>query len=54
LNYQTTFADPNKPAQRANLGELCIDLSDETPFKEPVRRVPIFKRDTLDAEIEKD
>jgi hypothetical protein len=53
LNYQTTFADHNKPAQRANLGEHCIDLSDETPFKELVRRVPIFKRDTLYAEIEK-
>jgi hypothetical protein len=44
LNYQTTFAGPNKPAQRVNLGEHCIELSDETPFKEPVRRVPIFRR----------
>jgi hypothetical protein len=52
LNYQTTFAYPNKPAQRANLGEHCIDLSDETPLKEPVRRVPIFKRNTVDAEME--
>ena len=53
LNHQDTFADPNMPAQRANIGEHRIDLNDETPFKEPVRRVPIFKRDILDSEIEK-
>ena len=41
------------PAQRVNIGEHRIDLNDETPFKEPVRRVPIFKRDILDSEIEK-
>lgn len=53
MNHKETFADPNKSAQRANLGEHCINLNNETPFKEPVRRVPIFKRDLLDAEIEK-
>lgn len=28
-------------------------MNEEKPFKEPVRRVPIFKRDILDAEINK-
>lgn len=41
------------PIQRAKYGEHRIELNDETPFKEPVRRVPIFKREILDAEIEK-
>ena len=42
LNHQDAFADPNMPAQREDIGEHRIDLNDETPFKEPVRRVPIF------------
>ena len=37
----------------ANIGEHRTNLNDETPFKEPVRRVPIFKREILDAEIER-
>lgn len=44
LNHQDAFADPNMPAQRAIIGEHCIDLNVETPFKEPVRKVPICKR----------
>ena len=53
LCRKNVFADPKLPAERANMGEHRINLSDETPFKEPVRRVPIFKREILDAEIER-
>lgn len=53
INSKDAFADPNMPIQRAKYGEHRIELNDETPFKEPVRRVPIFKREILDAEIEK-
>ena len=32
---------------------LLFCLNDEVPFKEPVRRVPIFKREIMDEEIRK-
>ena len=53
LCRKNVFADPKMPAERANIGEHRINLNDETPFKEPMRRVPIFKREILDAEIER-
>lgn len=36
---------------RARIGEHSIKLRDDTPFKEPPRKVPIFKREILDKEI---
>lgn len=45
------FADPNKQVDRATIGEHCIKLKEEIPFKEPVRRVPIFKREIMDKEV---
>ena len=53
LERKSVFADPKMPAELARIGEHRINLSDDRPFKEQVRRVPIFKRDILDAEIEK-
>lgn len=53
LSRKSAFADPEMPLQRSNVGEHQINLNDEKSFKEPVRRVPIFKRDILDAEINK-
>ena len=53
LCRKNVFADPKMPAELANIGEHRINLNDETPFKEPVRRVPIFRREILDAEIER-
>lgn len=53
LSRKSAFADPEMPLQRSNVGEHQINLNDEKPDKEPVRRVPIFKRDILDAEINK-
>ena len=47
------FADPSKPVERAKLGKHFIKLQDEMPFKEAVRRVPIFKREIMDEEIRK-
>lgn len=53
FSRKAAFADPEMPLQRSNVGEHRINLNEEKPFKEPVRRVPIFKRDILDAEINK-
>ena len=53
LERQSAFADPGKLMERARIGEHFIKLQDETPFKEPPRRVPIFKREILDEEIRK-
>ncbi|XP_062616013.1 uncharacterized protein LOC134277706 [Saccostrea cucullata] len=47
------FADPNKPVERATIGEHRSKLKEEIPLKEPVRRVPIFKREIMDEEIKK-
>lgn len=47
------FADPNKLVERATIGEHRIKLKEEIPFKEAVRRVPIFKREIMDKEIKK-
>lgn len=44
LENQSAFADPSKMMERAKIGEHTIHLNDETPFKEPPRRVLIFKR----------
>ena len=52
LGRKSVFADPKMPTERARIGEHRINLSDDRPFKDRVRRVPIFKRDILDAEIE--
>ena len=30
-----------------------IKLSDETPIKEAPRKIPLFKRDVIDAEVER-
>lgn len=51
IQHQTAFTDPNKPMERARIGEHSIKLKDDTPFKEPPRKVTIFKREILDKEI---
>lgn len=53
LSRKSAFANPEMPLQRSNVGEHRINLNDEERFQEPVRKVPIFKRDILDAEINK-
>lgn len=51
LCRQSTFVDPEMPLQCSAVGEHRINFNDETPFKEPLRRVPIFKQGLLHAEI---
>ena len=53
IGRKSAFADPEMPAERAKIGEHCINLKDEMPFKEAVRRVPLYKREILDNEIDK-
>lgn len=37
--------------ERARIGEHTIKLKDDTPFKEPPRKISIFKRELMDQEI---
>lgn len=52
IQHKTAFIDPNKHMERARIGEHSIKLKDDTPFKKPPRKVPIFKREIPDKEIE--
>ena len=49
----STFSDPHGERGRTNLGEHSIVLTDNQPFKEASRNIPLFKRDLLDSEIQK-
>ena len=46
----TVFARPGEVG-RTSLGTHKIKLTDETPIKEPPRRVPLFKRHILEKEV---
>lgn len=52
IQHKAAFIDPNKHMERARIGEHSIKLKDDTPFKKPPRKVPIFKREIPDKEIE--
>ena len=52
LRRQKVFAEPNEVG-RTNVGTHKIKLTDETPIKEAPRKIPLFKRDVIDSEIEK-
>ena len=52
LHWKSVFAGPNEIG-RKDVGTHKIKLSDETPIKEAPRKIPLFKRDVIDAEIEK-
>lgn len=47
------FADPNKSMECATIGEHRIKLNEKIPFKEPLHRVRIFKKEMMDKEIKK-
>ena len=50
LKNQSVFAKPGEVG-RTTLGTHKIKLTDETPIKDPPRRVPLFKRDILKNEV---
>lgn len=52
IKNQDVFARPGEIG-RTNLGTHKIKLTDETPIKDPPRRVPLFKRDILEKEIDR-
>lgn len=52
LRNKMSFARPGEVG-RTHMGTHKIKLRDETPIKEPPRRIPIHKREILDKEIEK-
>lgn len=53
MQYKEVFANPNGIAGKTYLGMHSIKLEDVTPIKEPLRRVPLFKRHILEEEISK-
>ena len=53
LRYTGVFADPCGKPGKTLLGMHAIKLANETPIKEPPRRVPLFKRKVLEEEIDK-
>lgn len=52
LRWEKVFAGP-KEVGRTDVGTHKIKLTDETPIKEAPRKIPLFKRDVIDTEIEK-
>lgn len=52
LKNQECFAKPGEVG-RTHLGTHKIKLKDETPIREPPRRIPLYKRQALEEEIEK-
>ena len=50
IKNQRVFARPGEYG-RTSLGTHKITLTDETPIKEPPRRVPLFKRHILEKEV---
>ena len=50
IKNQSVFARPGEYG-RTSLGTHKITLTDETPIKEPPRRVPLFKRHILEKEV---
>ena len=50
IKNQSVFAKPGEVG-RTTLGTHKIKLTDETPIKDPPRRVPLFKRDILKNEV---
>ena len=53
LDYKDTFFNPAGEPGRTTLGMHSIKLKDDTPVKEPPRRVPLYKRQVIDDEIKK-
>ena len=53
IRYRDTFFDPTGEPGRTTLGMHNIKLKDDTPVKEPPRRVPLYKRQVIDEEIKK-
>ena len=50
IKNQTVFARPGEVG-RTSFGTHKIKLTDETPIKEPPRRVPLFNRHILEKEV---
>ena len=53
IKYKYVFADPEGKPGQTMLGMHSIKLENETPIKEPPRRIPLFKRQVLEDEIKK-
>ena len=51
--YQDIFVGPDGKLGQTNIVEYEINILDAEPIKIPPRRIPIFKRQTVDEEIDK-
>ena len=52
LCWKSVFAGSNEVG-RTDVGTHKIKLSDETPIKEALWKILLFKRDVIDAEVQK-
>ena len=53
LKYEDTFIEPDGELGQTDVVEHEIETGDHKPIKIPPRRVPIFKRQQVDEELEK-
>ena len=53
LKYEDTFMKPDGELGQTDIVEHEIDTGDHKPIKIPPRRVPLFKRQQVDEELEK-
>ena len=53
LEFQDVFMTPGGKLQQTHLAEHFIDTGDTKPFKMPCRRIPMFKKPIVEAEIKK-
>ena len=51
--FQDVFMTPGGNLNQTNLAEHFIDTGDARPFKMPCRRIPMFKKQIVEAEIKK-
>ena len=53
FEFQDVFMSPDGQLKQTHLAEHYIDTGDTKPFKMPCRRIPMFKKPVVEAEIKK-
>ena len=53
FEFQDVFMSPDGQLKQTHLAEHYIDTGDTKPFKMPLRRIPMFKKPVVEAEIKK-
>ena len=53
FEFQDVFMSPDGQLKQTHLAEHYIDTGDTKPFKMPCRKIPMFKKPVMEAEIKK-